>query len=90
VACGFLHLDKLHRDSLMYDLMERERVIVDGVVLDPVGGIKLTAGDLVWVSDGSCGLHMQLARAVVARCRTPQQRIEDHAKCLASLFRSSE
>jgi CRISPR/Cas system-associated endonuclease Cas1 len=33
-ACGFLHLDKAHRDSLVYDLMECERGTVDGLVLD--------------------------------------------------------
>jgi CRISPR-associated endonuclease Cas1 len=83
VACGFLHLDKVHRDSLVCDLMECERGTVDGLVLDFLAGIKLTAGDLIRVLDGSCRLHPQLARALVASCRVAQGRIEKHAQWLA-------
>jgi CRISPR/Cas system-associated endonuclease Cas1 len=32
VACGFLHADKLYRDSLVYDLMELYRAKVDSLV----------------------------------------------------------
>jgi len=40
-------------------------------------------GDVTPASDGSCRLHPQLARAVVAACRVPQERIEGHAKWLS-------
>jgi hypothetical protein len=33
-------------------------------------------GDLTRVHDGSCRLHPQLARAVVAACKVPQETIE--------------
>jgi hypothetical protein len=56
--------------------MEYQRGTVDALVLDFVAGIKLTAGDLVRVSDGSCRLHPQLARVVAATCRVPQGCIE--------------
>jgi CRISPR-associated protein Cas1 len=84
VACGFLHTDKDRRDSLVYDLMELERPAVDGLVLDFLGRTTFHAGDLTRVSDGSCRLHPQLARVIVAACRVQQERTDEHAKWLAS------
>jgi len=87
VTCGFPHSDKIGRDSLAYDLMELERPAVDGLVLDFLGRTTSHAGDFTRVSDGSCRLHPQLARAVVAGCRVPQERVEENAKWLASVLR---
>jgi CRISPR-associated protein Cas1 len=87
LACGFLHVDQAGRDSLVYDLMECERGTVDGLVLDFLMSTTFHAGDFTPVSDGSCRLHPQLARAVVASCRAPQERIEEHARWLASMLR---
>jgi CRISPR associated protein Cas1 len=84
VACGFLHLDKLGRDSLVYDLMECERGTVDGLVLDFLARTTLHWGDVTPVSDGSCRHHPQLARAVVAGCRVAQGRLDEHARWLRS------
>jgi CRISPR-associated endonuclease Cas1 len=84
VACGFLHLDKPGRDSLVYDLMECERGTVDGLVLDFLAHTALHWGDVTPVSDGSCRLHPQLARAVVAGCRVAQDRLDEHARWLRS------
>jgi CRISP-associated protein Cas1 len=86
VACGFLHTDKDGRDSLVYDLMELERPAVDGLVLDFLASTMLHAGDFTRVSDGSCRLHPQLARAVVAACRESQARLDEGAKWLGSLL----
>jgi CRISPR-associated endonuclease Cas1 len=85
VVCGFLHLDKLGRDSLVYDLMECERGTVDGLVFDFLARTTLHYGDVTPVSDGSCRLHPQLARAVVAGCRVAQGRLEEHARWLRSV-----
>jgi CRISPR-associated protein Cas1 len=84
VACGFLHSDKAGRDWLVYDLMELERLAVDGLVLDFLGCTRMHTGDFTRVSDGSCRLHPQLARAVVAACRAPEECISDGVKWLAS------
>jgi CRISPR-associated endonuclease Cas1 len=84
VACGFLHLDKGGRDSLVYDLMECARGSVDGLVLDFLSETLLHAGDFVQTTDGRCRLHPQLARVVVARCRVPQEQLNEHAKWLAA------
>ena len=62
--------------------MECERGTVDGPVLDFLAGSKLTAGDLIRVSDGSCRLHPQLSQAVVAACRVGQTEVDAHARWL--------
>jgi CRISPR-associated endonuclease Cas1 len=82
VACGFLHADRVGRDSLVYDLMECERGTVDGLVLDFLRQTTLHSGDITSVSDGSCRLHPQLARAVVAACRVAQDQVDAHARWL--------
>jgi CRISPR-associated endonuclease Cas1 len=82
VACGFLHLDKSGRDSLVYDLMECDRGTVDGLVLDFLKHTTLHYGDVILSADGSCRLHPQLARAAVAGCRVPQDRVDEHARWL--------
>ncbi len=83
LACGFLHADRPGRDSLVYDLMECERGTIDGLVLDFLARTTFRAGDFIRVSDGSCRLHPQLARAIVASCRVPQARLDEHARWLA-------
>ncbi len=82
LACRFLHADTDRRDSLVYDLMECERGTVDGLVLDFLQATTIHRGDFISVSDGSCRLHPQLARVVVATCRVPQARLDEHAQWL--------
>jgi CRISPR-associated protein Cas1 len=82
VACGFLHVDKDGRDSLVYDLMECARGTVDGLVLGFLSETLLHAGDFVQTTDGRCWLHPQLARAVVASCRVAQAQMDEHANWL--------
>jgi CRISPR-associated endonuclease Cas1 len=82
VACGFLHVDKDGRDSLVYDLMECARGTVDGLVLDFLSRTVLHAGDFVQTKEGGCRLHPQLARMVVASCRVGQTRMDELAKWL--------
>lgn len=82
VTCGILHADKDGRDSLVYDLMELFRAQVDALVLVFVQQTTLRSGDCAHVSDGSCRLHPQLARYVVARCRLSQDAIDQGASWL--------
>jgi CRISPR-associated protein Cas1 len=79
LACGFLHADRRGRDALVYDLMELARPAVDDRVLTFLQVTTFHAGDFTRVSDGSCRLHPQLARAVVMACAVPQQRLEEQA-----------
>ncbi len=86
LACGFLHSDKPGRDSLVYDMIEPSRGAAESLVLDFLTRTTFHAGDFSRVSDGSCRLHPQLARAVVASCRVPQARIDDHADWLKKVL----
>jgi hypothetical protein len=66
--------------------MELERPTVDGLVLDFLGRTTFHVGHFTRVSDGSCRLHPQLARAVVASCRVPQAQFDQDARWLRSLL----
>jgi CRISP-associated protein Cas1 len=89
LPCGFLHSDKAGRDSLVFDMMECERGAVDSLVLDFIGKTTVfRAGDFSRQPDGSVRLHPQLARAVVAACRLPQERMDGHARWLRSRLRN--
>jgi len=62
--------------------MELARPAVDDRVLSFLQATTFHAGDLTRVSDGSCWLHPQLARAVVATCGVPQSQLTEHAAWL--------
>jgi CRISPR-associated protein Cas1 len=79
LACGFLHADRHGRDALVYDLMELGRPAIDDHVLTFLQSTMFHAGDFTRVSDGSCRLHPQLGRVVVATCGMPQLRLMEHA-----------
>jgi CRISPR-associated endonuclease Cas1 len=83
LACGFLHADRRGRDALVYDFMELARPAVDERVLTFLQATTFHAGDFTRVSDGSCRLHPQLARAVVATCSLAQQQLVEHAMWLS-------
>jgi CRISP-associated protein Cas1 len=68
VACGWLHTDRDYRDSLIYDIMEPYRPIVDERVIGLVTSAKFTYGDFITTTDGQCRLHPALAKFVVATC----------------------
>jgi CRISPR-associated endonuclease Cas1 len=89
VACGFLHYDLKGRDSLVYDVMEPLRGTVDGLVLRFLASHILHYGDLTHVQDGSCRLHPQLARAVVAACKLPKETIDQQATWLREALLSA-
>jgi CRISPR-associated protein Cas1 len=88
LACGFVHAGRRGRDALVYDLMELARPAVDERVLSFLKTTALRAGDFTHVSDGSCRLHPQLARTVVAACAISQAHLDVDAKWLASCLRS--
>jgi hypothetical protein len=67
---------------VVYDLMGCERGAMNGLALDLLGRTTFHAGDFTRVTDGSCRLHPQLARAVVAACRVPQVRMGQHVRWL--------
>jgi hypothetical protein len=57
--------------------------------IPPIWDMRRTvfhSGDFTHVSDGTCRLHPQLARAVVAACSVPQSLLIGHAAYLAPLL----
>jgi CRISPR-associated protein Cas1 len=90
LAGGFLHADKPGRDSLTYDLMELEleleRGAVDDLVLTFLGKTTLHYGDFARSADGQIMLHPQLTRLLLAQCRVPQSRVDEHARWLRRLL----
>jgi CRISPR-associated protein Cas1 len=86
LACGFPHADRRGRDALVYDLMELARPTIDDRVRTFLYATIFHAGDFTCVSDGSCRLHLQLARAVVATCGDPQSCVAELAAWLARLL----
>ncbi len=89
VAVGILHADKEGRDSLVYDLMECFRPQVDAACLSFLRSITFKAGDVTPVADGSCRLHPQFARCVVARCHLAQDTIDQGARWLREMLLST-
>lgn len=85
-ACGFLHADKQYRDSLVYDVMELYRAGVDTLVLALLTRTTFTLGDFTRTRDGVCKLHPQLARAVVAACRVPDDDVAAGVAALRALL----
>jgi hypothetical protein len=57
--------------------MELARPSADDRVLAFLQATTFRAGDFTRVSDGSCRLHPQLARAIVAACSLSQQRLNE-------------
>jgi CRISPR-associated protein Cas1 len=82
VAAGVLHSDKAGRASLVYDLMQPLRPLVDRLVLARIQKATFSYGDVLHANDGACRLHPQVARYVVATCRLPESTMMDAARLL--------
>jgi CRISPR/Cas system-associated endonuclease Cas1 len=68
LGCGFLHADRRRRDALACDHMELARPAMDDRMLAFRKATTFHAGDFTRALVGSCRLHPQLARVVVAAC----------------------
>ena len=86
VACGFLHADRLRRDSLVFDLMECHRASVDSLVLHLFGSYTFSMGEFMSTTDGSVKFIPQLARYIASVCRIPQSNIDASAVWLKALL----
>lgn len=85
-ACGFLHVDQLHRDSLVFDIMECHRAQVDRVVLHMFASHTLSKGEFMSTKDGSVQFNPQFTRFIAASCRIPQADIDDSVSWLKYLL----
>lgn len=67
-ACGFLHANYSDQSSLVYDLVEPLRPLVDGKVLSFFGRETFKRGDFTLGCDGRVLFNPQLLRYLVASC----------------------
>ena len=75
-ATGFLHVARDGNQSLVYDLMEPFRSLVDAKVLDFFSKSTFKRGDFVQSVDGECRLNEELRRYIIATCRMPNLDID--------------
>jgi len=76
-ACGFLHADMLHRDSLVFDVMDAGlRPKVDQLVLKMFASTTLSKGDFMSSKTGEVIFNPQFARFIAASCRIPQAEVD--------------
>jgi len=85
-AKGFLHAPVLHRDSLVFDLMECHRPQVDRLALTFFRNTKLAKGDFMSTKDGTVKFNPQFSRFIAASCRIPQADIESSVSWLKGLL----
>lgn len=84
-ACGFLHADMLHRDSLVFDVMDAGlRPKVDQLVLKMFASTTFTKGDLMSAKSGEIIFNPQFSRYVAASCRIPQDEVDNSVSWLRS------
>jgi CRISP-associated protein Cas1 len=76
VSVGFLHSDKLYRDSLVYDVMEVLRPAIDHLVLTLLTTLTLAKGDMMQANNGQCIFNPQLARYIAASCKLSQAEVD--------------
>jgi CRISPR-associated endonuclease Cas1 len=91
LACGFdisvgiVHADKTGRDSLVYDLMELQRGVLDNLVLEFLRKIEFRKGDFIQIPSGEVRLHPELCRAVAAVCTIPYEPLLEKAQTLRNI-----
>lgn len=68
---GYLHANAPGRATLVFDLMEPYRPVVDRAVLGLVHAYRFSPGDFVVNSKGACRLHSELGRMVASDSVTP-------------------
>lgn len=67
-SCGFLHVDKEHRSSLIYDLIEPHRAVIDAQVLDFFCSVTMRVGDVTLMPSGQVLLNSELCRFLIVKC----------------------
>ncbi len=86
-ACGFLHSDMLHRDSLIFDVMDAGlRPKVDHLILKMFASTTLSKGDFMSSKTGEVIFNPQFSRFIAASCRIPQIEVDDTVSWLKGLL----
>jgi CRISPR-associated protein Cas1 len=75
-TCGYLHTFSENRHSLVYDLMEPFRALVEAKVLALFRKTIFNKGDFYQVINGECRVNEELRRFIIATCRISQDSID--------------
>jgi hypothetical protein len=76
----------MHRDSLVFDLIELHRSQIDALVYDMFSRLTLSKGDFMTSKAGECRMSPQFARYVASTTRLPHTAISASAVWLKSLL----
>lgn len=86
-ACGFLHSDMIHRDSLVFDVMDAGlRPKVDQLVLKMFASTTLTKAEFMSDKNGEVKFNPQFARFIAASCKIPQAEVDAVVSWLKGLL----
>lgn len=75
-ACGVYHNDKVGRDSLLWDLIEPHRAVVDDTVLKFFHNTTFKKGDVRVYPSGQIELNTELARCMVSSCKVDNRQLQ--------------
>ncbi|WP_394808646.1 CRISPR-associated endonuclease Cas1 [Nitrosomonas sp.] len=87
VAVGSLHADQDGRASLVYDLMEPLRPVIDKIIFAWVTMQRWRRADFVIDRHGVIRVHPQLARIVVTKTLLPDKMIREEINAYVSLLK---
>ena len=86
-ACGYLHVDRIGRNSLVFDLMEPHRPRVDRLVLSLFEKTIFSRGMFSLQEDGEVRLSRQFARYVASTCKVEQSDVDDTVNWMVRVLR---
>jgi CRISPR-associated endonuclease Cas1 len=84
VACAVVHADRDARDSLVFDILEPLRGLVDDLFLSFLGEHTFSAGDFSVMSTGAVTVHPSLCKVLAEMVRVPQRQADDEARWFRS------
>ena len=84
---GVLHVDRPGRNSLVYDLMEPNRPLVDRMVLDLFDKTIFTRGMFVPQDSGEIRMARQFSRYVAASCAVLTDTVVSTVSRIANMYR---
>ena len=87
VAVGSLHADQDGRASLVYDLIEPLRPVVDKIIFAWVTSQRWRRSDFVIDRQGVNRVHPQLARVVVTKALLPDKSIREEINAYVNLLK---
>ena len=87
VAVGSLHADQDGRASLVYDLMEPLRPVIDNIIFSWVTMQRWRRADFIIDRQGVIRVHPQLGRVVVTKAMLPEAVIREEINFYIELLK---